>query len=546
MAKLFDPRSTERKTVTPSGPSGFLDNPRQLVSPESSIGNSLIRMGNNIDDLVVQEKVRMDNVAVDDAKNQYITNALELEAEYGQIKGKNAVDQDIVADYTTKLNGLSESITGGFKNNDQRRAWEKFYGKSKVQFAAGVMKHKLAESDSYATNTYKSTNVTRTQNAHVNWSDDTVVDGSASDIVINIAREKARAGWGDERTEIELMATLGPLWSGVAAQYINAKQYKMAKKILDKHKEVIGVDKYTSYHKSIEASETIDLSQEKTANIMETVEGESAQRKAARDIGGNLGDATLERVKTIQTEKRLQKQADKKIGDENDIEWITDIGVEALEADTLTVEQIKSAGLSPKNEALWLDKYFKQGDSQRKELTNDKYADWIEKVALNPGKYTANDVAKDIDPNGGGLTGPQYRVILSDIAGDKQGKPKNTASVTATKSKQMLKSMYDRGDFGETKTGKKAKKTEAWKNYSDILIDLQQKTIEEPEVNHTDWLNDQLEEEGMRELYKKLDADWTWGPFSDESNDIITEWLKERGKAVNRQNIEAVKKRWKK
>ena len=551
MPRLPNPAETNRKLPTPAGPAGALS--ISQVSPRSadtSIGDVISGIGDEAYKFMMREKARMDDVAVDDAKNQYLTQALKLEGEFTQIRGKNAVDQDIVADYTTKLDGINETIVPNFKNDTQRRAWDNYYGKSKVQFTAGVMKHKLSESDRYASDTYKATNMTRVQNAHSNWTNDNAVNNSAADIVKNIAKERLRAGWDDERTEAEMMNTLGPLWSGVAAQFINAKQYDKAKALLNEHKDVIGVDKYTSYHKSIEASQTIDLSQEKASTILGTVVGDEAQRKAARDIGGPLGDATLERVKTFQTETRLQIQETKRIQTENDIKWVTDIGAEALDTNTLTVDQVKAAGMSDENTALWMTKVFAQGEKKDKEKvaedSNDMYAEWLERVSLNPHKYTAEDIAKDINPNGGGLTGPQYRVIAADLIAYQTNKPKTTASAASTKLKALLKSLYDRGDFGVVGTGKKAKKTEAWKTYSNILIDFQRKTIEEPTKDHTDWLNNRVEEEGMKSLYNKLDADWTWGPFKDESNDTISAWLRERGKAVNQKNIDAVKKRYNK
>ncbi|MCK5149104.1 hypothetical protein KAR48_20275 [bacterium] len=547
MPKLPNPSLINRKSPSPGGPAGYVRQ-TNFTAPgaDTSIGDALQNIGDEAYKFAMREKARMDDVAVDDAKNQYLQKTLDLETEYSQINGKNAVDQDIVKDYKTKLNGVSEGISSGLKNDAQRRSWNSYYGKAKVQFNAGVMRHKLNESDKYASDTYKSTNILRVQNAHSNWADTGVVNGSAADIVKNVAKEKLRAGWDDAITEVELKNNLGPLWSGVAVQYINAKQYKIAKKILDQHQDVIGVDKYTSYHKSIEASETIDLSQEKAANILQTVSGDAAQRKAARDIGGTLGDQTLKRVKNVQTEIRLQKGADKKAQSENDIKWVSDFGVEALGSNTLTIDEIESAGLSPENDALWKTKYFNQGEKKNKEKmskdTNDIYANWLEKVTLEPDKYTPEDVAKDINPNGGGLTGPQYNTVLSTMASGKGSK--STTTSAAVRGKAQLKAMYNRGDFGTVITGKDKFDTESWDTYSNILVEYQQKILEEPKVDHTGWFNNRIEEEGANALYDSLDADWTWGPFTDESDEIISEWLKKRGKATSAKNIDAVRKRY--
>ena len=309
MPKLPDPSMQSRRTPQPGWPSGFIDNAIvPTTGPDFSIGNALTGIGEDAYKYALAEKQRMDDVAVDDAKNQALKSMLDLESEYSQIRGKNAVDQDIVKDYSTKLDSVNEKIYSGLKNESQKKAWESYYGQAKVKFAAGVLKHKLNESDTYASETYQATNMTRTQNAHSNWSDPDVVNNSASDIVKNITKEKLRAGWGDERTEAELKANLGPLWSGVAAQYINAKQYDTAKKILDQHKDAIGVDKYTSYHKSIQASEMIDLSQEKSAQIMKSFSNYSDRFKAVRKLGGQLADDTLARLKDYQSEELMQSK----------------------------------------------------------------------------------------------------------------------------------------------------------------------------------------------------------------------------------------------
>ena len=542
MATLPNPEDVTRRTPTPGGTGGSFG----FAGADTSIADALSGVGDDMYQFAMSEKARMDEVALDDAKNQYLQRSLETEAEYSQIRGKNAVDTDIVADYTTKLDGISEGISANFKNDAQRSAWDSYYGKSRVQFTAGVMQHKLNESDTYAAETYAATNATRTQNAHSNWADADVVNSSASDIVRNIAKEKQRAGWDDERTEVEMTTALEPLWSGVATQYINAKQYGMAKKILDQHQDVIGVNKYTSLHKSIEASETIDLSQDRAASILDTVEGEAAQRAAAREIGGTLGDATLERVKTFQTESRLQEQQDIKAQSANDNKWVSDFGIEALNNNTLSISDIETAGLSDENEALWKNKVFNQGEAKDKEKaaksTNDVYAEWIEKATLEPEKWSPEDVAKDIDPNKGGLTGPQYNTVLGIM---ESSTSKTTASAAAVRGKAQLKSMYDRGDFGVVKTAAKRGNAESWLTYSNILVDYQRKILEEPMVDHTEWLGTRIEEEGTTMLQNKLDDDWSgWWGIGDESEEHIKDWLVKNGKATSDKNIKAVRERY--
>jgi hypothetical protein len=235
-----------------------------------AVDDSLGRAVQDIGDFAFNEKNRLDSIAVDDAKNQYLQKSLDLQNEYVQIKGKNAVNQDIVKDYTKKLNTFSESLSSNLKNKSQKNAWGRYYGTAKISFISGVMNHKLTESDAYASDVYKNTNSTRIQVAQSNWGDTETVDQSASDITNNIIKEKLRAGWSDERTEVELTDNLGSLWAGVATQYINAKQYGAARKLIDKHQEVIGVNNIAKLNNAIDSGEKVDLSYELATNAEKT------------------------------------------------------------------------------------------------------------------------------------------------------------------------------------------------------------------------------------------------------------------------------------
>ena len=546
MAKLPDPSLINRKSPSPGGPAGFIQAPH-IGTPgaDTSIGDALSGLGEEAYKFMMREKARMDDVAIDDAKNQYIQQAIGLEGEYGKIRGKNAVDTDIVKDYTVKLDGVNEKISSGFKNDSQKRAWDKYYGQSKVRFTAGIMKHKLNESDNYAAETYKSTNMTRVQNAHSNWSDPGVVNNSAADIVSNIAKEKIRAGWGDERTEVELKAALGPLWSGVAAQYINAKQYKMAKKILDQNQEVIGVDKYTQYHKSIEASEIIDLSQGQADNIMMTVSGKAKQIEAARAIKNpQVRDETVKRVKIRHNEERIIKQDNEKAQNDHDIKWISEFGMTALGKKVLTVDMVKSAGLSDEQEAIWLGKAYSQTENEttksKVENTNNTYADLLVKVTNNPDEWNALKLSKFVNPNEGGLTGGQYQNLVNLSTSLNVNTPKTAASEAVVKGNELLKTMYEHGTFGPVKTGKKKFKSDSWSMYSGITMEYQQKIVDEPKVDHTKWLKEAIDTKQQEKLYEDLDNGFGWqGPG------IVRKHYANKGIALTKIEVETVLNKYK-
>lgn len=551
MPKLPDPSQINRRSPSPGGPSGYIQN-ANIGTPgaDTSVGNALMGIGEDAYKFAMREKARMDEVVLDDAKNQYLTQALDLENEYVQIKGKAAVDQDIVKDYSTKLDSVNEKISSGFKNESQKRAWDRYYGSSKVRFKANVMKHKLIESDTYAAETYKSTNLTRIQNAHSNWADAKVVNKSASDIVENIAKEKVRAGWGEERTEVELKASLGPLWSGIAAQHINAKQYDTAKKILDQHKEVIGVDTYTSYNKSIQESQTIDLSQEHADRIFRTIKGNQAQIDEARKtLSGDIEEETIAQLKSRQNEQKIAESEREKAQSEYDIKWVNEVGIGAIAEGRLTIGMIEDSRLSDMEKARFKEKVYSQISSKKvsdiESKNKNTYAEWSVKVSLKPEKYSKTDLALAVNPTGGGLTAEQYRTLSGELDANKVTAKKTAATEANSKTKSQLVAMYERGDFGKVVTGQDKYKAESWKTFSDILVGYQQKMIDEPNVDHTEWFNKQIEEDFKKRLYKQLDSDWTWGPFRDNSETIITEALKERNLPTTPENIAAVREQYK-
>ena len=544
MPKLPDPRNLARSTPGASGPAGAIRSTR-INDPgvDTSIGEGLSRIGDEAFNYAMQEKARLDDVVLSAAKNRYMMESLNLEAEYSQIKGENAVvDRDIVADYTTKLEGVNKTITAGFKNSAQQKAWDKFYGADKVRFTAGIMQHKLIQSDQFASDTYIATNNTRIQNGHNHFANNKLTDQMARDIKENIAKEAVRAGWGSERTVGELQKNLGALWSGVAVQYVNAKQYDMAKDVLSTHNKSIGVDASSSINRAISAGEIIDVSQQRADKIMSTVQGDIEQLKAARDISDpSIRDATVQRVKARQVENRVQKENNKRDQTDHDVGWINDTGVEALEAGILTIDQVEASGMSNENMAMWKNKVFQQGEKKNAEKTNDKYAEWLANIALNPWKYTPDDFIDDISPNEGGLTGPQFQTLVHELGQLQSLKPKTEVTSAHSRAKTLLTTMYNNGEFGKVKTGKSKLTSESWKIYSDVLVDYQRKIVEEPSIDHTDWLNNRLEQEGTKMLQEKLDKDFKIGKFGDESTEIITEYLIAHGKAVNPANIERVK-----
>ena len=265
MPQLPNPSLTQRSTPSPSGPAGALRG-TLINSPgaDTAISDALGDIGDEAHKFMLREKARMDDVAVDDAKNQYLTQALELENEYTQVRGGNAANNDkFVSDYTTKLDAISKSISPTFKNDSQRRAWDKYYGTAKVRFTAGVMQHQLTESDRYASDTYAGRISTSTQVAHSNPYDyktpgelktgakPGVVNTSAGDIVESVTKEGLRLGWNKDILEVNLRAALSPFWSGIAAKYINNENYDEAEDILEQHQDVIGSEIYDKYQKAI-------------------------------------------------------------------------------------------------------------------------------------------------------------------------------------------------------------------------------------------------------------------------------------------------------
>jgi len=428
---LPNPNNIQRQT--PRSTAGtFLNAP----PVDNSLGIAVSDIGNDAYKYAVQEKARMDQVAVDDAKNQYLTKVLDLENEYTQIRGKNAVDQDIVGDYTKKLKTISESIGSKLKDNTQKRLWAGYSDSDNIRFKAKVMEHKLAESDRYASETYQATNATRIQVAQSNWGDNKLVDQSASDIVNNIAKEKLRAGWDDTRTELEMMNALGPLWAGVTSGYINAKQYGVAKQLLEKHRDVIGINNYNNLQKAISSNETLDLSQQKADEIMLTVKGETEQLKAARKYTGQLRDDIITRVKVQQTEQRQAQNQEAQILKEQHDQEDQQIGdyFASKEYSKALNMVVNSKLLSGDEKRIWSDAIDTKSKNPNNQTAPLVYSDLLDQIDENPDK---NAVKNQIIKNAGNLSDADYKGLLEKL----RTKTNSLESKAETDGKNYIKSM---------------------------------------------------------------------------------------------------------
>lgn len=558
MAKLPNPEVIARKAPRSGGIYGQLSGTMVPdVGPDTAIADAVTRIGDEGHQYAMKEKARLDQVAFDDAKNQYMEESLELKKEVNEIKGKDAVGRDIDKDYTAKIDALSEKLSSGLKNDTQRNAWSGYFGPAKTKFRASVMQHKINESDNWSQEVSDASISNNQDMAIANAHNDMEISRAVFATKEAVARELVRTG-NDQDAEIstyKMNEALSPLYFGVIKERITAGQYDRANELLEDKdiKEMLG--KNHSILTGLMKTEKLDVKvQDNRDEIMDNESLSSWEKKFdfARDnYKGDEETQTLDALKRLKNEENVLRSEEDRKQTEHDSDWAAK-NIDLLENKQMTIPMIDDSGLSDDNKFLWKKKVYAQDEAFSKNVSaaqktayadgsKNTYADLSIKIALNPENYTVDDIAKFVNPNKGGLTATQFRTLKDDLKKAKDEKlGLGTTSVKQeSRGATLLKTMYDRGDFGKVKTGKDKFKTDSWKIYSDSLVDYKQKFREDPDGDHRQWLDDRIDEEGVKILTKMLDDDWKIGTFGDDSVTITKEFLKQRGIEPTTENIKA-------
>ena len=318
----------------------------------NELGATLAKFGSDVVDFGLKEQARMDDLAVENAKNKYFAQRIQLSADYTKILGENAVNTDIVKDYQNHLQAVNDSIAATLKNKDQQEQWSRFYSRDKIKFGAETLSHKLTQSDKYAEDVARNTIQVATQVGHVNWQNEATVNESAGRIVASVTKEALRVGASKESLEASLVANLGPYWSGVISQNIANKHYDEAETLLKKHNEVLGLKNkilLNNLIKEKKESDTITIDIAKFFVTTPEPTNNDILKYFSTKYNGNkeLQKAAVIEAKAIKTatdQEKVQQQNQAQQG----------IAGRMLE-EMLTGDEIKLSGMSNTQKVTWIN-----------------------------------------------------------------------------------------------------------------------------------------------------------------------------------------------
>lgn len=354
MPKLPDPNQIQRETPRASTHVSSISPGHFSATPDPGYGEGLSSIAKEMFDYGRKEQTRLNDLAFQDAKNGYLEEQILEEQDYLNKKGKAAFDEDIVTTYGRRLDKVASKYGSNLKTPEQKQMWETFYGQDKIRFKAGVLRHKITETDRYAGDVYKSTNLIRVQDGANNFADNDRVNKNAKDITENVFKEAARQGWDDERTAVALQENLGALWGNVINKHLSVKQYDIADSLLAAHGETLGPDVKIKFGTAIKERRELDTVMESVTNYLST-----ADNPTNKDIMEHFATEFKDRPdlrKQAITEAKAQKtatdQAEAEVYDAANQTIAT-----AFINKTVNPELIKGAGAKNTDTLTWLDKY---------------------------------------------------------------------------------------------------------------------------------------------------------------------------------------------
>jgi len=166
----------------------------------------------------------------------------------------------------------------------------------------------------------------------------------------------------------------------------------------------------------------------------------------------------------------------------------------------------------------------RQEDADQNRVT---HAEWLEKIDLSPHEVTNADIYDAVDPNKGGLTGPQAANLVTRRAQNialKASPEEKAAQKTVKESissiKRQVKAMYDRGDFGEIHAGKDSAKKNlpAKVERANAILALEEWVQDNPDKDPTDWFESYLDRQAAERSAKALNDTWAFLPWNTDAD----------------------------
>jgi hypothetical protein len=323
-------------------------------------GGELQRVGLELERLAERERERFDTLRAEQAFNDLIAKRQDLtygEQGFTKLNGQEALAEGSTRKWLGQYNEAAQEIEKGLANDRQKEMFRSRASVSSLQYREDIMRHLIAEQETYAQSVYQSTLDVEMGNASTRWDEPNIIKQSQLRIDNAINQEADRNNWSAEEKAAVRINTLSQLHKTVIDNALARGNVKYASTWLQEHEQEINAQTVAQVNSAME--------QARKAGEEDYLRSES--QRIADEITSKVPDyasqiASAEQIKNAELRDRTLTRIDQNQTRQSRIETQQDEALQQLIIDHVITKQGTVDDIPP-------DKWLKLPENQRTYLT---------------------------------------------------------------------------------------------------------------------------------------------------------------------------------
>lgn len=236
--RLPDPTAINTPSVRPAPLQGSFTRAAGVAERAASEFQS------NLATLAARESNQLDDLQKENALNELRSRELELASGddgFSKYRGTDAIQRNIVDDYTSRHAAAVSEIASTLKNPKQQAAFRTAAAGSAVSFKSALYRHVAAAADQVDGQVLNGTVAVEGAAAAHNWNNPQALNDSRARLEHTVDLYAERRSLPPEEASRMRLAALAPLHAGVATQAVAAGQLDYAERYLKENKDEMNV-----------------------------------------------------------------------------------------------------------------------------------------------------------------------------------------------------------------------------------------------------------------------------------------------------------------
>lgn len=391
MPKL--PNPSEFSRAIPQAASGIVSmRPSPVPGAIAEFGQTMGGVGAEILKVAQVEKKRLDDTIVTDAFNKLTNNVLDLQAEYSQVRGENAISDEFQKEYEGKYASVVAGLSPLMKNKEQQQALKEKSDILGLNFKASLVGHRVNQTDAYEKAVLENAAETANRIAGTRPGDIETIAIAKKTITAQANSYFDARGQSNEK-QMFLRDEFAKIDTNNVMALVQANKFEDAEKYMDSNKDTFVGQTLVKFKEHIDTNKELYEVEKSTA---EFVLGKDSSNAAATKFVAKKKSWTPEMKKSFMANAKAFNIAKKE--QRTAIERQTEEELMALdEQGTLTEREIKSrqVNLSPTAYRTWVN-YSNNKKSGGLIVDEKVEAELFTQIVEDPKSVTTEDITAKI------------------------------------------------------------------------------------------------------------------------------------------------------